>query len=140
MPNYNRALKEKIVDFILKSPDISGFLSGKLVRCDNKYVYVQLSHSIENKLSNGWNLKFYGNRLTFQVQHAALKYITLHKLFPRLIAQSRYSYDESKLYAATPCFNLKFRYSFVLQYFIELLICIDTIVGILYVFSRFVQF
>lgn len=110
MPNYNRALKEKIVEFILKSPGLQGFLSGKLVRCDNKYVYVQLSHSIEKHFSNKWNLKFYGNRLTFQIQHAALKYIKLHKLFPRLIAKSRYSTDESKLYTAPLCFNLKFRY------------------------------
>lgn len=109
MPNYNRAIKEKIGDFILKSPDMSGFLSGKLVRCDSKYVYVQLSHAIENKFSNGWNLKFYGNRLTFQMQHAALKYINQHNLFPKLIAQSEYSNDESRMFTAPPRFNLKFR-------------------------------
>ncbi|XP_055307723.1 uncharacterized protein LOC129571875 [Sitodiplosis mosellana] len=110
MPNYKRAVEMKIVDsFILKSPDMPGFLSGKVVGCDNRHINVQLSHSMGNDdASNECNLKFYGNRLPFQIQHEALKYIEKHKLFPQLIAESRYANDESEL-SASLHFDLKFR-------------------------------
>lgn len=110
MPNFFNAIEKKIIDnFIMKSPDLPNFLTGQLVGCDEKNIYVTLSHSVGNESPDECNLKFYGNRLPFQVQHQALKYVKKHKLFDKLIAKSRYENDESQFKIK---FDLKFRYFF----------------------------
>lgn len=108
MPNISRAFKESILeDLIIKrvttSRQPNTLICGRISLCDENYIYIQITEGIEELLP--WNAKqiqlfdvvFYKNRTTHQLQHSALDYVKKHKLFGILINNPNFERNEYQL-------------------------------------------
>lgn len=96
MPNYSQALADKVVDSFTittigtKEPLIS---SGNLI-ASGDFVLLKIKGGFEFALVHHkefrFDLNFIANRLTYEVQHYALKWLEDHNLFMNLIENPLY--------------------------------------------------
>lgn len=97
--NFRKAIDVKLLEaFTIKKSDTpkAPLFSGKLQSCDNNYIYVKIINANQearfvNNDNMLFDITFNINRLTYQIQLAALQWVNEHRLFSILIANPLYS-------------------------------------------------
>lgn len=103
MPNIQKALQDSVVEDIIIKPvqetTKNTMIFGRISVCDEIFIYIEITEGITELLS--WNMNefqlfdiiFYKNRTTFQLQHNALNYVKQHRLFSILINNPKYAIE-----------------------------------------------
>lgn len=93
------AIDESLIDYFTLQSSIGSqpkiLASGQIKRCDKDFIYVEIVEDDFDLLRNNadkqyFDIKFHINRVGYQLQHRALKYMGKHNLHSILIDNKQY--------------------------------------------------
>lgn len=105
MPDFSRAIEGSILKgFTIKPIESENTsISGRIQGCNDQFIYIKIDEGFEELLcyvadeEQLFNVRFFINRMNYQLQHNALTYMQNHILFPILINNPRYSENDDEL-------------------------------------------
>lgn len=117
MPNFSKAIKDSTIKELtiksIRSEDVIS--SAKIIRCDESFIYFKVEEGT-NKIFNSYvdkgqmfNINFFINRSTYQLQHEALNWMESHELFDILIKNSLYDHAEDIVASGSSILSHQFR-------------------------------
>lgn len=107
MPNFFKAIQDSILDGFTIKPitnvsTMNSLISGQIQGCDEHFIYIRISEGFEDLLllinneSQLFDVNFFTNRTTYQLQHNSLNWLEKHGLFKNLIDNPQYAHNENR--------------------------------------------
>lgn len=96
MPNIFDAWNNSLLDgCIVECVGMREMYSGQMIACSKDFIFINIHTGSEDcsRLSKDghlFNISYHINRLPFQIQHNALKWVNDHNLFDKLISYPIY--------------------------------------------------
>lgn len=101
MPNIFDAWNNSFLDgCIVESIGMREMCSGQMIGCSKDFIFIKIQTGFEDCLrlskkdGHLFNISYHINRLPFQLQHNALKWVKDHSLFDKLISYPMYWADQ----------------------------------------------
>lgn len=105
MPNFSKVIRDSILEGLTIKPvdgiaQTNTLILGRIYKCDENFIYIRITDGFEEILllneneNQLFDVVFYKNRTTYQLQHSALDRLKEHNLFQILINNAKYAQNE----------------------------------------------